>query len=318
MLAGALGLPLYTPGWFVPVLRTMETSRWKVSTCPFHIEAGYHSGKWAVPAMPVLLRRSDGAPDAWETWMSFSPHEIESQEAACLHAGGDVAVMGLGLGWVAANLALNPAVRRVTVVELDPEVIELVSTLGVFEQLPGEARAKVGVVRADALEWRPDGPVDFLYADIWRRLDEPGTHEQVRRMQANVKASVVCFWGQEILLHRLMEGTDWANLPPAGLRQRARELAGLPLLVPDDGYAAMILRVAANRRARFPKEEPMEIPICDTKTRFAQLARELLGVDAFPAGGEGGPPPATGGPEGPEPAANGVDTGPASVPPGKP
>lgn len=62
----------------------------------------------------------------------------------------------------------------------------------------------------------------------------------------------------------------------------------------------------------------MEIPICDTKTRFAQLARDLLGVEAVPADGEGGPPPVTGGPEGPEAAANGADPSPAAVPPGQP
>ncbi|MBP7864531.1 MAG: hypothetical protein KA419_01170 [Acidobacteria bacterium] len=246
-LADALGLPLYAPPWFVPVLRPMETAHWRVTTCPFHVEPGYHSGLWAVPAMPLLLRRSEGSGDAWETWMSFSPREIESQEPACRHAAGKVAVMGLGLGWAAANLALNPRVRQVTVVELDPEVIELVTSLGVFGQLPEAVRAKVGIVRADALAWRPGSPVDFLYADIWRCFDAPGTLDQVRRMQANAAAETVCFWGQEILLHRLLEGTGWANLPLAGLRDKVRELTGLPLLVPGEGYAETIRRVAANR-----------------------------------------------------------------------
>lgn len=236
------------------------------------MEAGYHSGLWAVPAMPVLLRRSGGAPDNWETWMSFSPSEIESQEAVCLHAAGTVAVMGLGLGWAAANLALSPRVRRVTVVELDPEVIELVSTLGVFGQLPGDARAKLGVVRADAMEWRPAESVDVLYADIWRRFDEPGALDQVRRMQANVNAGTVFFWGQEVLLHRLLAGTDWADLPPGALRERVREVTGLPLLVPGDGYAATILRVAANR---------------------AGPGRRSVPATGGPPGSGGNPPPRT-------------------------
>ncbi|MBP7864530.1 MAG: hypothetical protein KA419_01165 [Acidobacteria bacterium] len=62
----------------------------------------------------------------------------------------------------------------------------------------------------------------------------------------------------------------------------------------------------------------MEIPICDTKTRFAQLARELLGVDAVPADGGGDPPPGADEPDGAGHASPGDGPDPAAVAPEKP
>ncbi len=64
-------------------------------------------------------------------------------------------------------------------------------------------RTKSASVRADALEWKPDKPVDFLYADIWRCLEEPQTLDDVLRMQANVRTESINFWGQELAIQTL-------------------------------------------------------------------------------------------------------------------
>ena len=67
-----------------------------------------------VNGMALLTRIDDGSKP--HTWMSISPMEIESQEIG-QHARGHVVVMGLGMGWAAANAALHPAVSQVTVVD---------------------------------------------------------------------------------------------------------------------------------------------------------------------------------------------------------
>ncbi|WP_049818875.1 O-methyltransferase [Geotalea uraniireducens] len=115
--------------------------------------------------------------------MSLSPHEIESQELGCRYAHGHTVVMGLGMGWVAINMALSPAVSKVTVIERDPEVIELFGLSRALHGLAAEIAGKIRIIRADALEWQPDEAVDFLYADIWRCLEEPQTLDDVRCMQ---------------------------------------------------------------------------------------------------------------------------------------
>lgn len=256
--ASALGVPLFTTDLHTPVYPEGTVGRWRLVRGGFSLDRGYYSGLWGVTGLPVLLRDTNGDGRSWETWMSLSPHEIESQELGCRYAHGHTVVMGLGMGWVAVNMALNPKVERVTVVERDPEVIELFGQCRVLDGLPAEAAAKIGIVPADALEWRPDEPVDFLYADIWQRLEEPQTLDDVRRMQANLGAGQIYFWGQELVIHALADttpeacsgGPAWAEAVQLCVAGRI----GLPLLVPADmDYPGMIATVARQRRERWPK-----------------------------------------------------------------
>jgi len=251
-LAGALGVPLFTTDLYIPRYRDGDVGRWRIMHGGFALDHGYHSGVWAVQGMPALLRRP--APDAaWETWMSLSPHEVESQELGCRHARGRTAVMGLGMGWIALNLVQHPAVSHVTVIERDPEVIDLFSRSGATDGLPASVLAKLEFVEADALAWRPAQPVDFLYADIWLKIAEPSTLDDVRRMQANVQARQLYFWGQELVLHAqvqpLLAAGERLTMPV--LQRCLVEKIALPLLVPEGlDYADYIERVVANRQAR--------------------------------------------------------------------
>lgn len=63
--------------------------------------------------------------EGWEMWMSLTPHETESQSLGNRYARGTTAIMGLGMGWIAANAALNPKVNRVLIAERDTDVIRL-------------------------------------------------------------------------------------------------------------------------------------------------------------------------------------------------
>ena len=164
-------------------------------------------------------------------------------------------VLGLGMGWCAANVALNPAVERVTVVERDRDVVALVEALSLFRQLPEAARAKIEVVAADALRWRPDTPVDSMQADIWAKFVEPGKWDQVRRMQDNIGASSIYFWGQELELWRLACRAHGGV--PAGIQDdELAELAagtGLPLVA--DHRPGGAARIAEAARWWTPREE---------------------------------------------------------------
>ena len=246
-LAQALGVPLFVSDLYMPTYRAGRIGHWLLTHSGFGLDRGYYSGQWGVVGMPALLRERQGKE---EIWMSLSPHEIESQELACRYACGHTVVMGLGMGWVAINIALNPAVQRVTVIELDPEVIELFDHSQATSGLPEDIRNKLHIVLADALEWRPDVPVDFLYADIWRCLEEPQTLDDVRRMQANVGAETIYFWGQELAIHAL---ADHAGLWPQQVQRCVAETIALPLLLPTDfDYPQMIGDVARLRRAHKP------------------------------------------------------------------
>lgn len=258
-LAAALNVPLYTTDLHMPVYRDGIVGRWKLMHGDFTLVRGYYSGLWGTWGLPALLRNANGDGKTWETWMSLSPYEIETQELGCRYARGHTVVMGLGMGWIAANIALNPAVQAVTVIERDPEVIDLFTQAQAFAGLPAEAIAKLHIVEADALHWQPDVPVDFLYADIWLHLEEPCAVDELRLMQANVQAGAIYFWGQELAISRLADG-DPATLPAAVWSDAVRRIVddniALPLLLPEDfDYPALIAHIVKQRRQFQPGYE---------------------------------------------------------------
>jgi hypothetical protein len=250
VLAQALGLPLYAPDWHMPQYPEGAVGPWRMRRTGVGLDCGYYSGTCISAGSTVLLRQ--GSEGQWDTWMSLSPMEIESQELACRHARGHTVVMGLGMGWVAANVALQPAVARVTVVERDGDVLELLLRCRVLEGLPEFAARKIELVQSDALQWQPGGPIDFLYADIWLKLAEPRALADVQRMQAHVQAAQVYFWGQEVVVGNMAAkqaepgAPEWADAVAQAVRD-----TGLPLLAEaPEGYATFVAQVLALRKRR--------------------------------------------------------------------
>lgn len=194
------------------------------------------SGRWALRMGGVVLMRGYWSPPQFvemialvrdgKTWMSLTPVEVESQQLGVEAAHGHVVIMGLGMGWAAAATALKPEVSAVTVVERDPDVIAMHAELDLFGRLPDEAGEKVRIVAGDALEWRAEGPVDLLIADIWLPLVSEGRVEEVRRMWTNTGAEAVHFWGQEMEIAARAGGCDAAGIAAAVAAM------GLPLVGP--------------------------------------------------------------------------------------
>jgi hypothetical protein len=262
-IAAALGQKLWTCDLFMPSYRPGQIGPWKIITgTGLSHHWGYFTGPCMAERMPLLARKEAGSGDdadgegaAWNTWMSLSPFEVESQEIGCRHASGHTVVMGLGMGWVAANVALHPNVTKVTVVEIDTDVIELFSHSGALDSLSDEARGRLDVVNADAMEWLPQAEheVDLLLADIWLRQAEPQIIDQVRQMQANVQAKKIYFWGQEIAIHKAAKTLldEKAPLTTQVVRHAIDDVIGLPLLVPPDtDYAQLITQVMQNQIQR--------------------------------------------------------------------
>ena len=246
-------LKVYQSRHYMPAYRQGDFGDWRISVLPLGFDHGYFTKTWMVQNMPVLMRRRPDNPEDWETWMSLSPHEIESQELGIELATGHTVVMGLGMGWLAINAAMSPRVSRVSVIEIDSNVIQLIEQSGAFEGLPEKVLDKIEIIHANALEWESSSPVDFLYADIWKRLNEPAVIENMRAMQKNIRAKAIYFWGQEITLY-----TEWIKLggsedtfDKAALHSLIHEHIRLPLVFTDRvDYASLIKDVISNRKSR--------------------------------------------------------------------
>jgi len=238
-----IGVSTFTPVNFRPVYTPMVSGNWKYTLGRNVLSSGYWEDAFIVADLAVLLRC---AGENFETWMSITPFEIQSQELGCRFARGRVAVMGLGMGWAAGEAAMNPAVTSVDVVERDPEVISAIAAQNVFGQLPPECEAKVRVHNADALEWKPETAIDTLLADIWLPLNGDERVEEVRRMRDNTGARAVYFWGQEMVIARRARDAGRA-LDAETVAAIVAEL-DLPLIgleLPE--YPAMIVRAARRR-----------------------------------------------------------------------
>lgn len=248
-LAAAMGLPVFAHDLFIPRYFPMERGDWTLKIIGFQLMRGYWSGLCALPDMPILTRRDGEGRNL--PWMSMSPLEIESQEIGVRAARGHTVIHGLGMGWAAAACALRPEVTRVTVVELDPAIIDLVRAQGVFDQLPAGAAAKIAVVRGDADEWTTDAPVDLLFPDIWRPLWAPDRRVQVRRMWENAgRPPAVYYFGQEVELADMIRKAG-RPLDMDGLAWAVAE-TGLPLAGPERPDWLEIMR-AIDRRLDGPR-----------------------------------------------------------------
>lgn len=235
------GLVPFTFDLFVPDYPALRSGRWQVHHGANVLCQGYWSPARLVPRVTALLRDHD-------TWMSTTPIELESQETGVRLARGHVVVFGLGLGWSMVASALRPEVTAVTVVEIDREVLALHRELDLAAQLPPAAREKIRIVEGDAHVWRPDRPVDLLMPDIWLPLVSDDRVAEVRRMQGNVQAKAIYFWGQELEIarHAVAAGR---TLDEDGIRATVAEVT-LPLLGPGSpGYAGK-LRQATARHMR--------------------------------------------------------------------
>lgn len=240
-LAAALGIEVFDFGPLAGLYRPVEAGEWKLAIGANIPSRGYWSGLTLVREVPVLTRGS-------ETWMSLTPVEYESQILGVEAAQGHVVIMGLGMGWVAAETALREGVSLVTIVERDPQVIALHRELDLFARLPGGAGEKVRIVEGDAFEWRPDQPVDLLMPDIWLNLVEGDRVPDVRRMQDNIGARAIYFWCQELEIARHAAAAG-RRLDAGGVNDTVRDFA-LPLVVPEGIDYPAIVHSAARQWMR--------------------------------------------------------------------
>jgi hypothetical protein len=229
-------MPTFQTDLFVPSYKAMRQGPWELRVSGMNMAPGYWSGAVLVQGMATLLR--DG-----ETWMSMTPYEIESHEIGVRLSHGHVLIHGLGMGWGALACALRPEVTTVTVVERDPDVIAIYEALGVANQLWDAERAKIRIVEGDAFAFRSSSRVDLLMPNIWQPLVSDGRVQEVQRMQANVGAASVYFWGQEMEIARHARAVGRA-IDDAGVAATIADF-GLPLIGPAFAdYSSKVATVA--------------------------------------------------------------------------
>jgi spermidine synthase len=126
--------------------------------------------------------------------MSDTPDEKRDHLEFVRQATGSVLIMGLGIGMVLQAVLLKEDVTDVTVIELDPDVIALVS--------PHYTDPRITIVCADALEWTPPPgkTYDAAWFDIWDTISEDNLDDmKLLTRRFGRKAKWKGSWGRNII-----------------------------------------------------------------------------------------------------------------------
>ena len=121
-------------------------------------QMGWFSGEFSFPAI-----REDG-----RVWMTVTPNEINTIQPAVQQTRGKVLTYGLGLGYYAFHALLREDVSSVTVVEKNPQVIDVFRRL----LLPFFPRQDdLRIIEADAFDHAehamPQEHYDTVFTDLW-------------------------------------------------------------------------------------------------------------------------------------------------------
>ncbi len=137
-------------------------------------------------------------------WMTVTPNEIESMKEAVAAAKGRVLTFGLGLGYFAYMASRKAKVEQVTVVERDPQVIDLFSR----QILPQfEEKEKIRILCADALVYAKSEGMrehDFVFADLWHDVSDGLTlYLSLRKAQEKTPWLTWHYWIESSILGHL-------------------------------------------------------------------------------------------------------------------
>lgn len=185
----------YTLPWPTPVVadyRSLQYKKWRCRPTPSYVGPGYWSPFTHQPSGWLFDRKKAGK---WVIWMSLTMMELESHQPHIAAAKGFVVVAGLGMGMYLYNILRKPEVETVVCVERDPQIIEMLKLTTDLEKWPGYE--KLILINDDAMNYTLTIKPNFFYADIWEKLGHINALEMTQRMQKNIKAHEVGFWGQE-------------------------------------------------------------------------------------------------------------------------
>lgn len=162
--------------------------------------AGNGMGRGAVQAGETLCQLFGGN----TLWMSDTPDERRDHRYVSRHLKGHVLIGGLGMGMFALFAALRPEVEKVTVIEINPDIIDLVLPhLHKAMKSQGINPDKLVVIEDDLLAWKPPKGEKYqcIWFDIWANLCTDNLEDMAtlnRRFARRTDGYREC-WGESLL-----------------------------------------------------------------------------------------------------------------------
>lgn len=133
-------------------------------------------------------------------WMSITPNEIYTMQKPIKDATGNVLTLGCGMGYFAYMAALKDEVSHVTIIEKQPEVIELFNTF-ILPQF--SCKDKITVIQADAFSYMEnlaDGEYDYCFVDIWKGNTDTIPYLKMKKLCSRFKKTKISHWIEDSLV----------------------------------------------------------------------------------------------------------------------
>ena len=138
-------------------------------------------------------------------WMTLTPVDLDTSDAAIDAAHGKVVTFGLGLGYYAFMVSEKNCVESITVVEKSEKVIELFKkyVLPCFSH-----PEKVRIISADAFEYAelemPSEKYDYAFVDTWRDAsDGAPMYEKMKALEHLSPTTEFSYWIENFLRSRI-------------------------------------------------------------------------------------------------------------------
>jgi hypothetical protein len=224
----------------LPEFATGDFGEWRLESFEVPFLRGYWRGLRPIPHLSYRLLKGN------TLWMSTTPMELESQQHAIEEFTGRVVIAGGGLGITAFNAVLKESVESVTIIEIDPDVINFVEWQA--REVGWPNWEKVRWIGADAKGLSPELPrvkIDFLWVDIWEKLGSQKALRDTMRIQSIIGAEKVGWWGMEIDFVAYLQ--DIRRTPPPTLSdwKKFEKFTGMPLMRAD-GQFELAAKAAEN------------------------------------------------------------------------
>lgn len=139
------------------------------------------------------------------TWMSVTPNEILTMEKPIADARGNVLTVGCGLGYYAYMVSEKENVEHVTIIEKEPEVIELFNTF-ILPQFTH--KDKIIVIEVDAFDYMEklkDGEFDYCFADIWISNHDIVPYMKLKNICKKFRKMSISYWIEDTLMDTIIK-----------------------------------------------------------------------------------------------------------------
>ncbi len=137
-------------------------------------------------------------------WMSICPSEIYSMQSQMDSAFGNVLVLGLGLGYYPFIIANSEKVKSITIVEINPTIIEIFNKY-LFPHFSN--KDKIKIVCLDAIKYLDTvtpTDYDYCFCDIWEsQIDGAKFYKLIKPYESILPNTKFTYWIEDQIKYHI-------------------------------------------------------------------------------------------------------------------